>query len=178
MGQDPKLDSFLAPLLFLLYPVPKVVLLPVIVVLFGLGDFPKVLLITLIVFFQLAIVTRDAAKQLPEQYLLSGRSLGMSPSQLRRRVLLPACLPHAATSLRVGLGTAVSVLFFSETFASVSGLGYYIHDAMSQRDYPKMYAGILALALLGFLLYLLLSLLERRVSRWRRPQRADHSAAA
>ena len=166
MGQHPGLDRFFAPGMYLLYPLPKVVFLPIIVTLFGLGNFPKVLLITLILFFQLLVVTRDASRQIRGEYLLSARSLGMSRPQLWQHVLIPACLPQILTALRVGVGTGIAILFFAETFASLNGLGYYISDAMSRRSYDAMFAGIIAMALLGLLFYAIFRLLEDRVSRW------------
>lgn len=167
LGRRPGLDRVFAPMVWILYPLPKVVFLPVIVVLFGLGDFPKILLIAIVLFFQVLVVCRDASRHLPGEYLLSARSLGMSRRQLWRHVLLPACLPQTLTALRVGVGTAVAILFFAETFAGLSGLGWYISDAMSRRSYDDMFAGIIAMAILGLLFYAILKTVEKRLSRWK-----------
>ncbi|MBQ9980196.1 MAG: ABC transporter permease [Oscillospiraceae bacterium] len=167
LGQRPGLDRVFAPMVWILYPLPKVVFLPVIVVLFGLGDFPKILLIAIVLFFQLLVVTRDASRHMREEYLLSARSLGMKQPQLWRHVLIPACLPQMLTALRVGVGTAIAILFFAETFAGLSGLGWYISDAMSRRSYDAMFAGIIAMAVLGLVFYGILKALEKRFSRWK-----------
>lgn len=166
MGRNPRLAVLLDPVIYLLYPLPKVVFLPIIVVLMGLGDGPKIFLISLVIFFQIVVVTRDAAKAIPQASLQAMRSLNASPQQMYRHLIIPSCLPEILTSLRITLGTAIAILFFAETFASFDGLGYFILEGMETRSYPDMYAGIIALALLGLLLYWVVDLLEHHFCRW------------
>lgn len=167
-GRSRRLDLVAGPLLFLLYPVPKVVVLPVLLVVLGIGDLSKIALITLIVFFQILVTARDAARALPSQAVLSVRSLGANRAQIARHVVVPAALPHIFTALRISSGTAVAVLFFSESIAGSSGLGYFILDAWGRLAYSEMFAGILAMALLGVTLYEVLQFLETRLCRWTR----------
>jgi ABC-type nitrate/sulfonate/bicarbonate transport system permease component len=76
-------------------------------------------------------------------------------------------VPAALTALRVSVGTAIAVLFFAESFATTSGLGYYIiNDSWGRLAYPEMYAGVLAMSLLGLVLYFLIDRLERRLAPW------------
>jgi len=83
-------------------------------------------------------------------------------------VYLPASLPAVLTALRVSVGTAVAVLFIAEQYSTRQGLGYYIVTLTWQRlRYEKMYAGILAMSLLGLALYIAVDALERVVGRWR-----------
>lgn len=168
MGRSPVLDRLISPLIYLLYPLPKIVFLPVIILFLGLGSLPKVFLITLIVFFQVLVGSRDAARAIPAQWVLAMDSLHARPWQVFLHLVWPACLPKVFTALRVSLGTGIAVLFLAETFASVDGLGCFILDSMERRDYTKMYAGILAMSLLGALAYTLIDLLERRLCRWNR----------
>ena len=80
---------------------------------------------------------------------------------------LPATVPAALTALRVSIGTAIAVLFFTETFATTSGLGYYIIvDSWGRLAYADMYAGVVAMSLLGLLLYFVVDRLERRLAPW------------
>ncbi len=160
------LARLLLPVVFLLYPVPKVVLLPVVVVLLGVGDLAKIFLITLIIFFQILVTARDAAREINPLLVLSMRSLGASEWELYRHVVLPASLPKLFTALRISLGTAVAVLFFSETFATTKGIGYFVVDMLSRLAYAPMFAGVMAMGLLGFLLYLLLDGLEAWLCPW------------
>ncbi len=171
MGRIAWLGRLLNPIVYLLYPLPKVVFLPIIVVLMGLGNWPKIFLIALVVFFQIVVVTRDAASSIPQASLQSMRSLHATPWQTFQHLILPSCLPQILTSLRITLGTAIAILFFAETFASFDGLGYFILDGMETRDYPAMYAGIIGLACLGLVLYWLVDLLEHRLCRWQQKER-------
>lgn len=168
VGRSRRVDAVAGPLIFLLYPIPKVVVLPVLLVLLGIGDLSKITLITIIVFFQILVTARDAARSIPPQAVLSVRSLGANRRQVVRHVVLPAALPHIFTALRIGSGTAVAVLFFSESIAGSSGLGYFILDAWGRIAYSEMFAGILAMALLGVGIYEVLQLLEARLCRWTR----------
>ena len=161
------LDGLFAPVLYLLYPIPKVVLLPILLVLFGLADAPKIVLISLTVFFQVLVAVRDAVKAVPESALISVRALGGSAWDEYRHVYVPATLPAVFTSLRIGVGTAIAVLFIAEAMAGSTGLGYFIMQSWSMVNYPRMFAGIIALALLGLVLYAVFDLLERRLTRWR-----------
>ena len=167
MGRIHWLGRLLNPIVYLLYPLPKVVFLPVIVVLMGLGNWPKIFLIALVVFFQIVVVTRDAASSIPKASLQSMRSLNATPWQTFCHLILPSCLPQILTSLHITLGTAIAILFFAETFASFDGLGYFILDGMETREYPAMYAGIIGLALLGLILYWVVDLLESRLCKWK-----------
>jgi len=166
MGRMIRFDRAFFPFISLINPIPKVVFLPVIIVLFGLGDPPKIFLIAIVVYFQLATVIRDSAKSLPDQYTQIMRSMNASRLQALRHLVFPYCLPGIFTSLRSTLGMSVAVLFIAETFASFEGLGYFISNRMDVRQFSEMYAGIIALSLFGWSLYVLLEFLEKRICAW------------
>ena len=168
IGRSPRLDAVCGPLIFLTYPVPKIVFLPVLLVLLGIGSLSKITLITLIVFFQILVTARDAARGIPAASVLSVRSLGADRWQVFRHVVVPAALPDVFTALRISTGTAIAVLFFTESIAGTDGIGYYIIDAWSRLAYTDMFAGIVAMALLGVVLYEALEVAEARVCRWAR----------
>ncbi len=161
------LDTLFAPVLYLLYPIPKVVLLPILLVLFGLADAPKIVLISLTVFFQVLVAVRDAVRAVPESAVVAIRSLGGSRWDEYRHVAIPATMPAVFTSLRIGVGTAIAVLFIAEAMAGSTGLGYYIMQSWSMVNYPRMFAGIIAMALLGVVLYAIFDIVERQLTRWR-----------
>lgn len=164
LGLSPTANRLVAPVIYLIYPIPKIVFLPVILLLLGIGNLSKVFIIALILFFQMLVVVRDQAASLHPELIASVRSLGAGRRALFRFVYLPACLPAVLTSLRVSVGTAIAVLFFAETFATTSGLGYYIIvETWGRLAYAQMYAGVVAMSLLGLSLYFLIDGLERRL---------------
>lgn len=171
LGQVRRLDRLFGPLVAVVYPIPKIVFLPVIYVLMGVSDFSKIFLIALIIFFQILVVVRDEAANLPPELILSVRSLGAGRRALFRFVYLPASLPVVLTALRVSSGTAIAVLFIAEQSLTTRGLGYYILvETYQVLRYPEMYAGIMAMSLLGLALYFAIRGLEARVSHHRREE--------
>ena len=168
IGRSRRGDQIFGPVLYVLYPVPKIVFLPVLFILFGLGGQAKVILIAIAIFFQMVVTMRDAAKNVPQGAVVSLRSLGATKGQILREVVLPASLPDLFTALRITTGTAVAVLFIAESMAGSSGLGYYIMHAWSLREYEQMFAGIIAMAVLGVVIYEVFEILEYRLTKWRR----------
>lgn len=166
LGKNQKADKFSAPLIYMTYPIPKVVFLPIFLILLGIGNISKIVLITLVIFYLILVTTRDAARNLSKEYVLSVRSLRASELELYRHVYFPACLPAILTSLRLGLGMAMSVLFLVETYATREGIGFFIMNSWSSLAYDKMFAGIIAMGLMGFLLYLLLDACEKVLCSW------------
>ena len=168
LGQMKGLNRFFSPLISVLYAIPKIVLLPVVYVLFGISDFSKIFLISLILFFQILVVVRDESSGLPGALINSVKSLGAGRLALLRFVYFPASIPAILTAVRVSIGTSLAVLFIAEQSLTEYGLGYFIIvRAYQSLRYKEMYAGILAISLLGFLLYYLIDILEWRVSRHR-----------
>ncbi len=160
-------DNVFAPLIYFFHPIPKVAFLPILMLFLGLGDASKVALMGLVIFGQLFVTGRDAAKSIAPALLDSVKILGFSRYSIIRLAIVPSTMPALMSALRVSLGTAIAVLFLSETFASIDGLGWYIMDAWSRIDYPDMYAAILTLSLFGLFLYLIIDAIEAYLLRWR-----------
>lgn len=167
MGAFERVNRLLSPLVYFTYPVPKLALLPIVMLLFGLGEASKLIMIVLIVVFQIIVTSRDAVMSIPREIFRSLRSLGASRLQMFTEVILPASLSEVLTATRLALGTAVSVLFFTETFGTEFGMGYFIMDAWLRVDYLDMYGGIVILSLMGFALFTLIDLIDHRLSSWR-----------
>ena len=168
LGQVPKLDRIFSPLIAIVYPIPKIVFLPVIYVLMGITDLSKIFLIALIIFFQILVVVRDEAANLHPELILSVRSLGAGRRALFRYVYFPASLPAVLTALRVSTATAIAVLFIAEQSLTTYGLGSFIVvETYQVLRYPQMSTGILAMSLLGLSLYFLFNNLELRIYRYR-----------
>lgn len=169
LGQSKRLNNLFSPFIYLLYPVPKVVLVPIVLLLFGVGNLSKILLIFLVLFFQILVLVRDQAASIRPELLLSVRSLGAGRRALFRFVYFPASLPAILTALRQSVGTAVAVLYVAELFATQWGLGYYIYfNGSTLFNYPAMYAGIIVMSLMGLGLYFSVDWLEHRLVRWQK----------
>ncbi len=167
LGQSPRLNRLFSPFIYLTYPIPKVVLVPVVLLFLGIGDLAKIVIIFLILFFQILVLVRDQAAGLRPELIQSVRSLGAGRRALFWFVYLPASLPAILTGVRQSIGTAVAVLYVAELFATQRGLGYYIYlTGSTLLNYPAMYAGIVAMSLLGVLLYIITDRLEKVLCPW------------
>jgi NitT/TauT family transport system permease protein len=167
LANYPEINRICSPLLYFTYPIPKLALLPVVMMLMGIGETAKITMIVLILVFQIIIATRDAALHIPREDFLILVSLGASKRQILRWITLPAIMPEVLTSLRIAIGTAVSVLFFTETFGTDKGMGFYIVDSWMRLAYTEMYAGILILSLTGFVFFFSMDILEEYVCKWK-----------
>ena len=168
LGASKRLESIFSPLIYLLYPIPKVVFVPVVILFLGIGDLAKIAIMFLILFFQIVVLVRDQAAGLPPKLIQSLHSLGAGRRALFRFVYLPASLPAILTALRQSIGTAVAVLYITELSATKYGLGYYIYyNGSTLLDYPAMYAGVIAMSLLGLGMYFSVDWLERRWCKWK-----------
>ena len=163
IGRKKIVDNLVSPMLYLLFPLPKIAFLPVFMVLFGIGDASKITLIAVIVFFPAALSIRDGVKQISTEYLELARAYHLTPKQMLRHILWPAVLPRICSSVRITVGIALSVLFINESYAASHGLGYAIMNSWVMAQYTSMYAGIVLLSLLGLLLYWVIDLVEHRV---------------
>lgn len=156
------IDSFV----YISYPIPKLALLPIVMLLAGIGETTKIIMIVLIIIFQIIISLRDGVNKIPKESLLVATSLGINERQKLRHIILPAITPDLLSTLRVAIGTAISVLFVTETYGTNKGMGYFIVDSWMRINYMHMYAGIVILSLLGFLLFIIIDLLEISTCKW------------
>jgi NitT/TauT family transport system permease protein len=167
LGQSRQLDQLFSPLIYLLYPIPKVVFVPIIILFLGVTDLSKIVIIVTILFFQILVLVRDQARAVRPELITSVQSLGAGRKGLFRFVYLPMSIPGILTALRQSVGTAVAVLYIAELIATQRGLGYYIYlQGSTLFNYPKMYAGVALMGILGFGLYLLIDFLHRKLCPW------------
>lgn len=166
MGLNNRAEAILSPISYILYPIPKIAFLPVFMILFGLGNSSKIILIVAIIFFQILLAARDGVKEIPKEWFYSVKSLGLSQSQIYMHLVVPAVLPKIMSALRLSLGVSIATLFFGENFATTYGIGYFIMNCWVMVDYIEMFAGILALSLMGILMFKGIDLLERKLCPW------------
>jgi NitT/TauT family transport system permease protein len=167
MAYSDSANKILYPLVYFSYPIPKTALLPIAMLLWGMRDGSKIAIIFLIIVFQVIVAVRDSVRNIDSSLYLVTVSAGASKRQIIWHITLPAILPELLTSLRISLGTAVSVLFFVEGYGTRFGMGYYIVDAWSRIDYIGMYSGIIVISIVGFALFAAVDFLSAKLCAWR-----------
>lgn len=167
MGYFKKVDLICSPIIYFNYPVPKIALLPIVMLIFGLGDLTKIVMIFLITFFPVVVNIRDEVKNIPEEVFYPMYSLGATNFQIIKEIIFPGILKSLLTSLRIGIGTAISVLFFTENFGTEYGMGYFIMDSWMRINYIQMYSGILILSVIGLFFFIVTDILEGIFCPWK-----------
>lgn len=168
MARSPLINKVLHPLVYFSYPVPKTALLPAAMLLLGLGDGSKLVIILLTTVFQIIISVRDAVLNTDPSCYQVAVSAGASRRTILKHITLPAILPELFTCLRIGTGTSLAVLFLVEAYGTRKGIGYFILDAWSRINYIQMYGGIVVISIAGALLFFLLDMAADRICRWTR----------
>jgi len=157
----------LTPPLELFRNTAALALLPVFVLILGIGETSKVAIVTYACFFPVLLNTISGVGNVDPQLLRSARVLGLSPVTTFRKVVFPAALPTIFTGIRIAGAAAVLVLIAAEMIGATAGLGYYINYAQNNFLIAPMYAAILTTSALGLCINVGLVTLERRLSRWR-----------
>jgi NitT/TauT family transport system permease protein/putative hydroxymethylpyrimidine transport system permease protein len=158
----------LYPLLVASQTIPPVAIAPILVVWFGFGLGPKVLLIALVCFFPVTVNTLDGLRSVDPQLLTMMRTLGASRAQILGRVELPSALPFIFSGTKIAIAVAVIAAVFAEWVGAESGLGHQVFIASSQLLTARMFAAISLLSVMAIVLFALVALIERRVVTWDR----------
>jgi ABC-type nitrate/sulfonate/bicarbonate transport system permease component len=166
MAMNTLLRQLFEPLLSALYTIPKIVLLPIFLLLLGFGDPPKIALIALTVFFYVWVNTLGSARNIPSEYFAIAKTMTKRQWSIVRHVVLPASLPSVFTGLRIGIAVATLITISAEFIVGDSGLGYLIFNSRRLLKFEDAYVGIVVVGLLGFLLQNIVKLIGRRVTPW------------
>jgi NitT/TauT family transport system permease protein len=161
------LASFLTPLLELFRNTAALALLPVFVLLLGIGETSKITIVGYAAFFPILLNTIAGVRTVDPLLVRAARSLGLSSTRLFIKVVLPSAVPTIFTGIRMAGSASILVLIAAEMVGAKAGLGFLVVNAQNSFLIPDMYAGILATAILGAVVNFLLVLLERHFSRWR-----------
>jgi NitT/TauT family transport system permease protein len=156
-----------SPLIAATFPVPKIALLPLLILWLGLGELSKVAVIALGVFFPMAINTYTGVRQADALLVRAAVSFGARRWSVIRKVILPSALPMIFAGLRLGAGTALLLLVAAEMIAVESGIGFLVLHAGNIMSTTKLMVGIVVLSLLGVLSHWGLNRLERLAVPWR-----------
>jgi putative hydroxymethylpyrimidine transport system permease protein len=154
------------PLLVASQTIPPVAIAPILVVWFGFGLGPKVLLIALVCFFPVTVNTLDGLRSVDPQLITMMRTLGAGRWQILGRVELPSALPYFFSGTKIAIAVAVIGAVFAEWAGASSGLGHQILIASSNLLTARMFAAITLLSLMAILLFGVVSIVERKVITW------------
>lgn len=166
MGVNPVVRALVQPLAAAIYPIPKIALLPLIIVVLGLGETSKVATIAVSVFFLVVLNVAASVHQVDVHYFEVARSFGASPRELFFTVALPASLPGIMTSIKLGMGFALTLIVGVEFVGADDGIGWMIWKAYELYAIDRMIAGLVAIAFVGWLITLLLDELEYVLIPW------------
>lgn len=169
IGWYRKLGDLLNPLIELLRNTAPLALLPVFILLLGIGEVSKVAMVVYSCSWPLLLNTIVAVKQVDPLLVKSARTMGVSSRQLFLKVILPASVPTIFVGIRLASATAILVLIAAEMVGAKAGLGYLIIYAQYSFLIPDMYFGIIAITVIGVALNWALELLERRFTSWKSP---------
>lgn len=167
IGRSPAVARLLNPVLELFRNTAALALLPVFVLVLGIGETSKIALVVYACFFPVLLSTITGVRTVDPLLLKSARSLGLRPLQLFTKVTLPAAVPTIFTGVRMAGAASILVLVAAEMVGARAGLGYLVTAAQQNFAIPDMYAGIITIALVGLAINAVLLLAERRLSRWR-----------
>lgn len=168
LGMSRAVNAALGPLFAALYALPKIAILPLLLLIFGLNDTPRIIAVGITVFFVLQINTQGGIRQLDAKVQEAATAYGAVGIKRMVHVILPGVLPAVFTGFRVAGGLGVVVVTAVEFVASNSGLGYLIWNSWQLFQAEKMYVGLVTVALLGALITLTVSVLEYAFLPWRR----------
>jgi len=168
MGLSRWVRAAVNPLVAATYPIPKSAIVPLMLLIFGLGDASKIALVAIGVFYLVLINTTAGVMTIERIYLEAGRNFGAGRLQLFLTVALPGALPLIFTGLRLGMGIGLILIVIAEVVGARSGIGYLIWQAWTIFDVERMYVGLVVIAILGWVTTLAFDYTERLLIPWKR----------
>ena len=144
MGMNRYVRAYFDPVIKLLYPIPKIAILPLIIFIFGLAEQTKWVVVAIGVFFLMAINTEAGVRQIEHIYLDVARAYRARPSTIFFRVLLPGALPNVMAGVKLSVGIAIVLDVAAEFTATKAGLGFAIYNAQQLLDIDTLYAALVA----------------------------------
>ncbi len=167
MGLNRPIRAIFDPLIAATYPIPKSSILPLALLIFGLGEASKVFMVAIGVFFPVAINATTGVLEINRIYLDVGRNFKASRWSTFWTIALPGALPVIMTGFKLGIGIGLVLIAIAEMIGAKSGLGYLIWSAWETFSVEQMYVGLFTIAIIGFALTVALNELERIIIPWK-----------
>lgn len=168
MGLFPLVRSAIEPMIQATYPIPKLAIMPLILLVFGLGEMSKIFTIAIGVFYLVVINTMAGVLHIEKIYLDVARNFGASRRDFYLTVAFPGALPMIFTGLKLGMGMALILVVAAEMSAAKAGVGWMIWRAYDMFAIEQMFVALMVLSVLGYLFSILLNVVEHRVIPWKR----------
>lgn len=166
MGWSQRVRTVVDPFVAAIHPVPKISLLPIIMIIFGIGFLSRTLVVAVSAFFPMLINAMAGVRQIHPVYFEAAQNCGASRRQILRKVVFPGALPFVLAGVRLALNTALSLTVAIELLMSDKGLGSLIWMAWQTLRIKDLYAAITIAALLGIAIRLFVQLLQSRLVQW------------
>ena len=167
MGLYRPVRAALDPIIAATYPIPKSAIVPLLLLIFGLGEMSKIVMVAIGAFFPVVINTSAGVQEIPAIYRDVGRNYGAGRWQTFRTIALPGALPLIMTGLKLAVGLGLILIVIAEMIGAKSGLGYMIWNAWQIFAVPTMYVGLITISVLGVIFTLVLTEIERVLVPWR-----------
>lgn len=167
MGLSPFVRSAIEPMIAATYPIPKLALMPLILLIFGLGETSKIFTIAIGVFYLVVINTMAGVLSIDKIYLDVAKNFGANRKNFYLTVALPGALPMIFAGLKLGMGMALILIVAAELSAAKAGVGWMIWRAYDMFDIEQMFVALITLSFLGYIFSLLLDLIEGLVLPWK-----------
>lgn len=167
MGMFRGLRVVVEPIIAATYPIPKSAILPLILLIFGLGEPSKIVMVATGVFFPILINSMAGVLEINKIHFDVSRNFGAGGFQTFRTVALPGALPLIMTGVKLGVGLGLVLIAIAEMVGAKSGLGYMIWNAWEILSVETMYVGLITIAILGLLFTLVLNEIERLIVPWK-----------
>ena len=167
IGLFSMIRSGMVPLVAAIFPIPKIALLPLFVIWFGIGEGSKYALIAFGTFTPTVVATYGAVDNVDRTLIRMGQSFGLSWFSIVRKIVLPGAMPGILSGLRISLAIAIILLVAAEMLGAEYGIGAYILEAGSLYDLERLFAGVIILSLLGVVMSAVIGFFERRLLDWR-----------
>jgi NitT/TauT family transport system permease protein len=167
MGLSPTARAVIDPFVAATFPIPKIAILPLLMIFFGLGETSKILIIAIATVYLVLINTMTGVMNLPRIYLDVARNFSAPRWKLFTRVVLPGALPFTFSGLRLGLSTSLIVIVAAEFVAANEGIGFLIWQSWQTLAVERMFVGLMVLAMLGVVITVALQEAERILIPWR-----------
>lgn len=166
MARSERFNALFEPIFSFGYPVPRIALYPIFIFLLGIGHWSKITLIFLECLYPVVVHTYYGARAVNPALVWAARNMGARPGQVLRKIILPAAAPEIMSGLRIALPIAMAIAIITEMIGSTEGLGWLITYAQASLSRGQMFAGIVVIAIIGFILDRLLAALRNRLVFW------------